>query len=52
MATPPPTRVERWIGARIDLRLLGKYVGTGHYFRRNGYMTDSGSDSEDDSEDE
>lgn len=28
----PPTFLERAIGARIHLRMFGRYVGTGHHF--------------------
>ena len=50
---PPPTRLERAIRARIDLRIFKTYVGTGHLVRDrrqrpDGDMTDSGDMSDSD----
>jgi hypothetical protein len=42
---PPSTKLERMIGASraCNLRHLGKYIGTGHYYIVNRSDTDSES---------
>ena len=30
MPLPPPTRLEQWLRVRIDLKLFGTFLGTGH----------------------
>ena len=57
-STIPPTRLELFVNARIDLRLFGRYLGTGHLRRvvdsqrwRDGGQTDTeDSDTEDEDE--
>jgi hypothetical protein len=47
---PLPTKLERMIGARINLRLFGKYIGTGHYIaNRSDTDSELSSDSEEQS---
>lgn len=31
---PPPTRLERLIGVRIEMKLWGRWIGTGHVIRQ------------------
>ncbi len=40
----PPTRLERLLRVRINMRVFGKFIGTGHlalpYITQDGYETD------------
>ena len=41
----PATRLERFLRARINLRILGRYLGTGHHGDTElGYDTDPESE--------
>ena len=42
----PPTRLERWIGARVNLRICGKWLGTGHWRADDTDSEESESDFE------
>ena len=43
-----PTRLERFLGLRINLCIFGYYIGTGHLTVQRNYDTDTDdSDSED-----
>jgi hypothetical protein len=43
-----PTWLERFIQARINLRIFGRYVGTGHLFvNGRSYDTDDDTSSDD-----
>lgn len=44
---PRPTLLEKLLGARINLKLFGFYIGTGHYIISNNLYEDTESENSD-----